>query len=180
MDFGAYTLLVYASLRGFPVATIVRFIMRPRRHGGAANLPKSLVGGIVGIFLCWHVGLALVGKEPWNPLLSVIPVALAEFGAYLSTVLELKQECVAWRGEKFILAGGQEILLPKTAPLKGIVAAIIGAFVLMLVGNAARIEFLVTLFRQDLIAPGLSIVGVIALLDILFMISRIASVPNKG
>jgi len=94
MDFGTYNLLVYASLRGLPVAIIVRFIMRPRRRGGA-NLPKALAGGILGLYACWHVGIAAAGKETWNPMLSLIPVAVAEFAAYLSTVLELKQECVA-------------------------------------------------------------------------------------
>jgi hypothetical protein len=179
MDFGAYNLLVYASLRGLPVAIIVRFIMRPRRRA-EPNLPKALAGGILGVYACWHVGIAAAGKETWNPMLSLIPVAVAEFAAYLSTVLELKQECVARKGAQFILPGGQEIWVPKTAPLTGVVAGLVGAFILLQIGNQVRIEFLVTLFRQKLIETGLTVVGIIALLDIPFMASRIASVPNKG
>lgn len=179
MDFGAYNLVVYASLRALPVAAIVRFITRPRRHDGA-NLPKSLAGGILGVYACWHVGLAAAGGKAWNPLLSLIPVAFAEFAAYLSSVLELKQECVARKGPRFILQGGNEIRLPKTAPLIGVVAGLVAAFILLQIGQQLRIVFLVTLFRQMIVEIGLTVIGVICILDIFYMSSRIASIPNKG
>jgi hypothetical protein len=104
---------------------------------------------------------------------------LAEFAAYLSSILELKQDCVAGRGSLFILPGGVEVRVPLTSPLTGLAAAFLGALALLLIGRPARIEFFVTLFRQDLIIIGLNIVGVIALLDIPFMAFRIASIPNK-
>jgi hypothetical protein len=86
---------------------------------------------------------------------------------------------VARRGPLFILPGSVEVRVPKTSPLIGLAAAFVGALALLLSGRVARIEFLVTLFRQDLVIVGLNIVGVIALLDIPFMAFRIASIPNK-
>jgi hypothetical protein len=48
------------------------------------------------------------------------------------------------------------------------------------IGRQVRMDVLVALFRQNAVIIGLDIVGVIALLDIPFMLSRISSVPNKG
>lgn len=179
VDFGVYNLLIYATLRGLPVAAVVRFVTRPRVRGEAANLPRSFVGGLLAVYACWHVGMAAAGAGGWNPLWSLIPLGVAEFAAYLSTVLELKQECIAIRGNKFILSDGKEVHLRKTAPLMGLVAGLVGALILLALGSRARIEFLVTLFRQNAIVIGLNIVGVIVLLDIPFMASRIAALPRK-
>jgi len=179
MDLGPYNSTIFACLRGLPVAAVVRFVARPRIRSAGANLPKALVGGLLGAYGAWHVGLAVANGADWSPLWSPFPVGLAEFAAYLSSILELKQDCVARRGSLFILPGGVEVRVPLTSPLTGLAAAFLGALALLLIGRPARIEFLVTLFRQDLIIIGLNIVGVIALLDIPFMAFRIASIPNK-
>jgi hypothetical protein len=59
-----------------------------------------------------RAGMASGGGD-WNPLWSLIPVGVAELSGYLSAVLELKQDCVARRGPKFILPEGKEVWLPK-------------------------------------------------------------------
>jgi len=179
MDFGAYNLLIFACLRGLPVAAVVRFVARPRVRSAGANLPKALVGGLLGAHGTWHVGMAVANGADWNPLWSLFPVGLAEFAAYLSSILELKQDCVARRGPLFILPGGVEVRVPITSVLIGLAAAFVGALALLLIGRVARIEFFVTLFRQDLVIIGLNIVGVIALFDIPFMAFRIASISNR-
>lgn len=179
MDFGSFNLLIFASLRGFPVAAVVRFVARPRIRSAAINLPRTLVGGVIGTYTAWHVGMAVANDSHWNPLWSLIPVGLAEFAAYLSSILELKQDCVARRGPLFILPGGVEVRVPVTSPLIGLAAASLSTIALLLIGSSAQNGFLVTLFRQDLVIIGLNLMGVIALLDIPFMAFRIASIPNR-
>ena len=137
----------------------------------------SMICGFLGAYLCWHAGMAGSQVDQFSPLYGIIPAFLAGMYSYLQHLSDFKKQCISSIGDRFTLADGSVVRLPKTTPLLAILISLATAFVISQIGTKARMAILIDLFHNSIIRWILIILGLFFFLS-LAGLSRLLKGPT--
>jgi hypothetical protein len=90
-------------------------------------LTASILAGVAGVFIAWHICMATPGVTSFDPLWCLLPIALAELEVRLYSIYEVKKDCIRQQGNRFVMAGGTVINVPVWAPIQGVFCGLLAA-----------------------------------------------------